>query len=54
MLHMPMSEFCAPRLLKPKYYAKFGLNVTYVKFLLITTCDPEFVLWLTVSDHFGA
>jgi len=35
ILHKPLIEICAPRHLKPKYYAKIELNVTYVKFLQI-------------------
>ena len=29
-------QFCAPRRLRRKFYAKNGRNVTYVKFLQIT------------------
>jgi len=32
MLHMLCSQICAPCRLSQKYYAKSGLNVTYVKF----------------------
>jgi len=32
MLHMLRSQFCAPRRLSHKFYAKNVLNVAYVKF----------------------